>query len=639
MLGYIRESIQGWIAAVIIFILIVPFALWGINEYFGPAAEQVVAVVNGDEITSAEFQEAFNSQRNRMRQNMGGKYDAERWDNLLKKQAIDSLIERNLILQQADDSGFGVSKDNVIQNIQGISEVQQDGQFSRDLYLQVLKANGRSPAEFERELQRDMVTRQVFTSINTTDFATNYEVDRLEKLQSQTRDIDYLVAPHGNFKNEGAITEDAIKKYYDEHSAEYMTKEEVSINYVELDAKKINVAVEPTEEELQHIYEERKAQFKDAEQRRSSHILIAVDEGADQKLIDEAKKKAEEIKAKLDKGGKFEDLAKEYSQDPGSKNMGGDIGFFGRGSLDPNYENALFEMKVGDVNGPILSKFGFHIIKLTDVHAEKVKTFADVKDELIESIKSDAANKKFYELYDELTNLAYEVPDSLQDAAGAISAEIQTTPMFGRFGGAGIASNPKVSQAAFDENVLQKGYNSKPIEIGDNHVIVLRIKDRKPATQKPLEEVSGEIKAKLMLSNERDEAKKAVAAVVEKMRGAATLEAAKGLAASELKAPWKTQDKLTRSDTKLDRALVTEVFRTAKPTDNKPQYNMVQLGSGDVAVFALRNVEEGDPAKMDAAKKTGSSRTIANTYGSELFSQYLANIKASAKIQTFENRM
>jgi len=639
MLGYIRESIQGWIAAIIIAILIVPFALWGINEYFGPTGSQVVATVNGEEITAQEYQDAFNSQRNRMRQMLGGKYDSDRWDKQLKKQALDSLIDRELMIQQADDSGFGVSKDNVVQSIKVISDFQRDGKFSQDLYLQILQSNGKSPAQFEHDLMRDMLTRQLYTAINSTDFATDYEVDRLEKMNAQTRDIEYLIAPHVNYKEENAVTEDAIKKYYDDHKAEFMTQEQVSISYVELDAKKLDVKVEPSEEELQQYYKDRATQYNVPEERRTSHILITVDEGADEKTVEAAKKKAEDIKADLDKGAKFEDLAKKYSQDPGSKQLGGDIGFFGKGSLDPNYEKTMFSLKVGDVSEPILSKFGYHIIKLTDIHAEKVKPLDEVKGEIVDSLKADVANKKYYELADKLTNLAYEVPDSLQDAAGAISAEIQSTPFFTRFGGSGIAANPKVSQVAFSEDVLVKGYNSEPIELGENHVVVLRVKDRKPAVQKPLEQVKDEIKAKLAFTAERTKAKKVVTEVVEKMRSAESPEAAKGLAAKELKVAWKTQEKLTRNDTKVDRSIVSEVFKTSKPVENKPQYGMVQLANGDVAIFVLNKVEDGDVSKLDAAKKTSSKRTLSSIYASELFSQYLDKIKSESEIVTFEDRM
>ena len=504
MLGYIRESIQGWIAAIIIAILIVPFALWGINQYFGPAGELVVATVNGEDISSQEFQNTFYLQRDRMRQMLGGRYNADQWDKQIKKQAIDSLVDRALMVQQAEKSGFGVSKDNVIQSITSIPDFQRDGKFSPEVYSQVLQANGKSTAQFEADLRRDMITQQIYKAINATAFATDYAVDRQQKLENQTRDIDYIIVPNTNYQDEKSVSDDEIKKYYEEHKSEYMTKEEVSLNYVELDAKKLNVEVNPSEEQLEQYYKDRAAQYNVPEERRSSHILLTVDEGADEKTIEATKKKAEEIKAELDKGASFKDLVKKYSQDPGSKNLDGDIGFFEKGSLDPAYEKALFSMKkVGDIAGPVLSKFGFHIIKLSDIHPAKVKPLADVKSEIVESLKADAANKKYYELADKLTNLAYEVPDSLQDAAGAISAKIETTPFFPRFGGTGIAANPKVNAAAFSDDVLVKGYNSEPIELGENHVVVLRIKERKPATQKSLDSVKDEIKKKLVFTQAR----------------------------------------------------------------------------------------------------------------------------------------
>jgi len=640
MLGYIRESIQGWIAFVIVAILIVPFALWGIYSYFSVSGSQVVATVNGDEISSQEFQREYSSQRDRTRQMFGANFDADRMEGIIKNQALDTLVERQLMLQQAENAGFGVSKDNVIKSIQAIKDFQRDGKFSHDLYMQILQANGRVPARFENDVMRDMITRQVYTSINATDFATDFEVQRQEKLESQTRDIDYLIAPHKNFEDANAVTDESAQKYYDEHKKEFMTQEMVSINYVELDAAKLdNVEIDTSEERLKEYYKERQAQYNQPEERRSSHILLTVDEGADQKTIEAVKKKAEEIKAKLDKGESFEKLVKEYSQDPGSKNLKGDIGFFGRGSLDPNYEKALYSMKDGEVSDPVLSKFGYHIIKLTDIHGAKVKPLAEVKDEIVASLKADAANKKYYDLADKLTNLAYEVPDSLQDAAGAIGAKIQTTPLFARFGGQGIAANPKVVKAAFSDEVKNNGYNSEPIELGENHVVVLRVKDKKPAEQKTFEAVKAEIKAKLVATNARTDAKKRGEEILKQMQQAESGDAAKGLAAKELKVAWKSQQNLTRTDTKVDRAIVAQVFKTAKPGENKPRYGMVQLSNGDIALFVLNKVVDGDPSKLDAAKKTSTKSTIARSYGSALFSEYLESVKSAAKIQKFEDRM
>lgn len=639
MLGYIRESIQGWIAAIIIGILIVPFALWGINKYFGPAGSQVVATVNGEEILSVDYQNAFYTQRDRMRQIMGASFDADRMEKSLRKQALDTLIERELLKQAADKAGFGVTMENVKAQIKSFDVFQQDGKYSHDLYLRALQSQGKTPAQFENDMQGEMLTRQIYTAINSTDFATSREVEQLQKLQAQTRDIEYLVAPLSNFKDEKLAADEAIQTYYDNHKAEYMTPEMVSLSYIELDAKKLDIKVEPSEDELKKFYEERKSQYELAEERRTSHILITVDEGADEAAISAAKKKAEEIKAKLDKGAKFEELAKQYSQDPGSKNSGGDIGFFGKGSLDPNYEKTMYALKKDEISDPVLSKFGFHIIKVTDIHAAKSKSLEEVKGDILAELKADAANKKFFELSDKLTNLAYEVPDSLQDAAGAIDAKIVDTPMFARFTGTGIAANPKVSAAAFSDDVLNKGYNSEPIELGPNHVVVIRVKDHKQKQQKPLDTVKDQIKSKVINDAARKKVEQVAKDILEKMRSAASAEAAKGEAAKEFKAVWKKQDKLTRGDSKVDRSIVSKVFKTKKPEAGKPSYDMVQLANGDVAIFAVNKVEDGDVSKLDEAKKTSSKRSLSSISSNELFEQYLNALKAEADIVKFEDRL
>jgi len=211
--------------------------------------------------------------------------------------------------------------------------------------------------------------------------------------------------------------------------------------------------------------------------------------------------------------------------------------------------------------------------------------------------------------------------------------------LFARFGGQGIAANPKVVKAAFSDEVKNNGYNSEAIELGENHVVVLRVKDKKPAEQKPYDEVKDQIKAKLIATNARTNAKKRAEELLKQMQQAESSEVAKGLAAKDLKVAWKSQAGLTRNDTKVDRAIVSQVFKTAKPSDNKPQYGMVQLNNGDVALFVLTKVVDGDPSKMDAAKKTSTKGSIARNYGSALFSEYLESVKSKASISKFEDRL
>ena len=419
-----------------------------------------------------------------------------------------------------------------------------------------------------------------------------------------------------------------VQKYYDQHREQYMTPEKVSLEYVELNSADLAKDAQPTDEQLKEFYKERESQFKVPEERRSRHILIAVKEGADEATINKARDKAEEIRKKLLDGGDFAKLAEQYSDDPGSAKLGGDIGFFGHGNLDPAYEKALFSLKVGEISEPVLSSFGFHIIKLEEVRAEKTKSFDEVKDELIADYRKNIADRKYFDEADKLTRLAYEVPTTLADAAGAVGLDIKTTPLFGRNGGPGIAANPKVIQAAFSNEVLAEGYNSEPIELGENHVVVIRVKDHVEKAQQSLDEVKAQVKSQVVADDARNKAKEKGEEALKRLQSGDDPQAV----AKDLDITWTKSGELKRSDRKIDSAIVSEAFKLSRPEDGKVSYGSVALANGDYALIAVNKVTDGDVAKIEAAKKQNLQKTLAGIRGGDEFNDVLETIKSTAKI-------
>jgi len=636
MLGYIRESVQGWIAWAIVILLIIPFALWGINEYFGTGGSLVVANVNGEEITQQTYQREFYLQRDRMREMFGDQFNPSLMDPQIKQKALDDIINREVIVQNANEAGYRISDDFLVQTIQGFEAFQENGEFSNQLYKQQLSAQGESPSTFEYRIQRAVLSQQMYSGVAATPVVTKHDVDYLLKLQEQTRDIGYMVLKADSFKQETDATEEAIKQYYDQNNDRYMSPEMVSLEYLELNAAALATDEQPTEEELQQFYEERASLYVTPEERRTRHILVNVDTGATQEQIQAAKQKAEDLRKQIAEGADFEKLAKENSDDPGSAQLGGDIGFFGKDSLDPAYEEAMFSLKVGEVSEPVLSAFGYHIIKLEEIREQKAKPFEEVKPTLIAEYQRGIAERKYFELTEKLTNLAYEVPDTLEDAAGATGLQIKTTNMFPRSGGPGIAANPKVSAAAFSDDVLKQGYNSEPISIGENHVVVIRVKEHQDAKLKPFDEVKETIKAQLINEKARERAKQQGLNIIEQLaKGEATPAAAAKIANVE----WSEAGELKRTDRTIDGKIVQQAFKMAKPQEGKNSFAGTQLASGDYAVIGVNKVTDGDVATMEEAKRQTLSRNLAGIRGEAAFVNLLQNLKNNSSIIVQEDNM
>jgi peptidyl-prolyl cis-trans isomerase D len=629
MLHFIREQVQGWIAWAIVILLIIPFALWGINEYFDTGGPLVAATVNGEKISQRVYQQAYYAQRNRLQEMLGDQYDPGMYDARIKQQALDDLIDRELLYQVADDAGYRISESTVIETIKSIDGFKEAGQFSNDLYVKQLGAQGESPAGFEQRLARSILTQQLYTGITGSELVTDAQIDATMRLQDQTRDISHLTLVATNHKDENDASDEALKQYYESNLPKYMTEEQVSIEYVELSVNKLVTDVEVTDEELKKYYDDRANQYKVSAERRTRHILVSVEQDADEKTIEAARIKATDLHAKIVAGSDFEKLAEEFSDDPGSAKLGGDIGYFGKGTLDPNYEKAMYNLNKGEVSEPVLSSFGFHIIKLDAIRAEKTKSFAEAKEGIKKEYQRDVADKKFFELSEKLTNLAYEVSSTLDDAAGAVGLPVKTTELFGRRGGGnGIAANPRVAAAAFSDDVLRQGYNSEAIEIGENHIVVLRVKDHKEKAQQTLDEVKKNVTNQLLMEKARQRVSQLGDDVVRRLKNGEPMQAI----AAELKLKEKNSGALKRTDRSINAMIVNKAFQLGKTEAAKTSYGNVILPSGDYVVIAVSNITDGDPSKSGEAERLTLKRTLVGSSGEASYSSLLSGLKAKAQI-------
>jgi peptidyl-prolyl cis-trans isomerase D len=636
MLEFIRERAQGWFAWVLAMVLIIPFALWGIHSYQSTSAEVNVAVVNGEKISADEFQRAYQRQRNRIQSMLGKNFDPSLIDNQqLKNKVLDSLIDRKVLLQGAHDAGLRVSDVRVGAEIRAIPNLQTKGQFDPELYHRLLRAQGLSMGAFEGMVSNDIVIQQLNQGIASSAFVTKPGLDALLRVKLQQRDIGYALVPVASYVGDVKVQDSAIEQYYKDNPDRFRTPEQVSVNYLDLSVDNLAKDIKVTEEVLRERYQAHETDFTTPEERRARHILIKVASDAPPDKVAASKKKAEEILARIHKGGSFAELAKKFSQDPGSAKEGGDLGYFGRGVMDKAFEKAVYSLKVGEVSDPVRSTFGFHIIKLEGIRGGEQQSFEQVRNQLEHDLKYQKAEDKYYSEAETLSNIVFEHADNLTAASQELHIPIQSTGLFSRDTGVGIAENPKVRKAAFSDDVLLDGRNSEAIELSQEHVVVVHVKEHKPAALRPLDEVHDGIRQILRMQAAKEKVRQAGEDFVHRIQNG---EAAATIA-GQLKIKWQRPGFIARDNSKLNRQIVDAAFRVVPGGDDKPVFSGTALASGDYAVYGIYAVKDGDPAAADKKTMESLKASLERDYGGSVFDAYVDAMKSQIKITRYPENM
>ncbi|AZF11503.1 Peptidyl-prolyl cis-trans isomerase PpiD [Pseudomonas sp. R2-37-08W] len=624
MLQNIRDNSQGWIAKTIIGIIVALMAFTGIEAIFQASGnnKQDVAKVNGEEITQTELSQAVDMQRRQLMQQLGKDFDASLLDEkLLRDAALKGLIDRKLLLQGAADAKFGFSEAALDQVILQTPEFQVDGKFSAERFDQVVRQLGYTRLQFRQMLTQEMLIGQVRAGIAGSGFVTDAEVLAFARLEKQTRDFATV-----NVKADPAavkLTDDEVKAYYDQHAKEFMTPDQVVIDYLELKKSSFFDQVTVKDDELQAAYEKETANL--AEQRRAAHILIEVN---DKVTEAQAKAKIEDIQARLAKGEQFEALAKEFSQDPGSASNGGDLGFAGPGVYDPDFETALYGLKQDQVSVPVRTSFGWHLIKLLGVEAPEVPSFASLKDKLTRELKTQQVEQRFVEATKQLEDAAFEASDLAQPASD-LKLTVHTSAPFGREGGEGVAANRAVVTAAFSPEVLDEGANSSAIELDPETIIVLRAKEHLKPAQIPLEKVATAIRAQMTKERASAAAKAHADELIAGLRDGkiALSQPIDGQA-------WKVTEAATRGQEAVDPAVLQALFRMPKPAGkDKPSFTTVSLRDGSQVIVRLNGVNEA--AAPTDEEKAQYRRALASRIGQQDFAAYRKQLETQADIKKF----
>ena len=631
MLLAIRERIMGVVGWIILGILFVAFAFFGLNSYLQSDAANYAAAVNDQEITLARHQRAYQQLRTRMADMLGDNFDADQLnEDILKANALQQLINEELVLQAADAEGYAASNQLVAARINAIDAFKENGVFSKTLYERVLGYQGIGPANFEHNLKQEIIANQYREGISRTAAATAAGLSRAYILEGQQRRFNYMVLPLQSFSEQLEITDQDIEDYYAAHSDAFMTPERVRVQYLELDIATLDPGIAVDEQAVQALYDEQSLKYVTPEERHARHILIRLLPDADEAATAAALEKAQGIVARLDAGESFEDLAKELSDDPGSAANGGDLGFFGRGVMAPEFETAVFELQQGGRSQAVKSPFGFHIIELVEIKPEVATPLADVRDQLVDQLLAEARADIFYERSETLSSLAFEQPDSLQGAATALEMDIRESDWISHKGGTGIASNSAIVETAFSEDVLLNGNNSATVEIGPDHVVVMRMLEHQEAAQQPLEEVRAAVEQLT-----RDEQARALA----EARGKellASLTAGETTLDAIAKADEITLDStelIQRNASEPAREIVNAAFSLQTPDEGETVYDGHATRSGDYVIIALQQVKDGNFTDLPETARKQAWRSLSQVQGEAEMAVVMTTLKDQAEIQ------
>ena len=613
MLTTIREKAQGAFAWIILIVICVPFALWGIQNYIDTGKEAPVASVGDKDF----YQRDVNNAYEQYAQNFRGMNIDEQ---ILKQQALDKLIKDEVLLQYANTAGLVTTDTSARNYIKTLPYFQTEGKFDEKRYKTLLASQKLSTVEFVNKIKSALIMEQFQRSIIDSSFATPHAIESFFKIQNQQREADYTTIPLEKLTAQPSDQE--LAAYYQQHQEAYKLPEQVSVEYVELSLESLAKKVEVTDDKLKAFYDSQKDQYSTPERRKISHILFATNTKTDDKAaLANALKAQEELKSK-----EFAKLAEEVSDDKLSAKKGGDLGLFNVGSMEKSFEEAASALKAGEVSKPVKSSFGYHLIKVTELVPGEVKSFDAVKGELTKAYQKSQAENAFYEAGEKLTEMSYENPDNLQTVSDALKLTVQKSGLFARDNGEGIAAEQKIRDAAFSEEVLQ-GNNSTPVELGSDKLVVLRLLERKPASVRDLNAV----KLEVIIAIQADKAKQLAVDKANKIK--------QHLLAGDAIQKVAADNKLTvqqvsgaRNKLALPEQLGDAIFKAAKPVAGKPTIFALAMPSGEQVVVNLKKVTPGSIGEDDKKQLELAKKNLAKAFGQSEFNAMLASLQANADV-------
>lgn len=613
MLSSIKDKTKGWVAYLIVALITIPFALFGINQYFTNTSNIVVASVGSDDISKEAYLKEFNSAKRRLQQQLGKNYTAE--INLkVKFSTIQSMVDKRVLAQLADESDYATTQRELQMLIQSNDVFKVEGKFSIDRYKDLLRLNGISDVEYERIQTEGLTQNQIKRNFSDSAFLTPSALKRIQSLNDQERKFSHIMLNTKNYIDEVKVNPESVKEFFDENKQVFLEPQKVKVDFVELSTKEIAKSIKVNDDDLSNLYEDEQARFSTEEERKAQHILV------------ESEGLANTIITQLKQGESFAELAAKHSQDTGSKDSGGDLGFFAMGAMVPEFEAKVFAMKEGEVSSPVKTDFGYHIIKLNKIKASEVKSFESLRSELTKLYTEREVQKSIYKLTEQLSNLSYE--EDLEAVANQMDLELRTSEFFTQDT---KEHDAKFVAAAYSDEVLNKGESSKLIELSKDKFVVLRINERNPQREKTFDEVKVEIAkhlsgllAKTFIDNVADK----ITALLSK---GDTTTVQKLMEKYQL--TWKDVGWVKRSSREENTGIINIVFSLPKPNDGVI-YDAQSLNAEQSIVLKLSAIRVSNNVPNNAL-----SSVILGFESEAFFNSILKTLHKDIDIKIFSDRL
>ncbi len=575
------------IIQIVLALIILPFAFWGVESYVsGGGRGEDVAKVGGIGISQQEFQQSLREQQERLRPMLGGNVNPAMLDNPeLRRAVLDTMINQNLLALNARKAKLTVSDAQLAEFIASVPQLQENGKFSKARYEAVVASQGMSKEMFEARLRQDLAMQQAMAAVADAAMPSRAAAERWIATQLEEREIAEAMLRPEQYAAQVKLGADAVKTYYEANKKQFETPEQVRVEFVVLNQDKLAEQVTVADEAVKKAYEAQADRYKQPETRRASHILITAAKGAPEAEAKSAQARAEALLVQLKKApGDFEKLARENSQDPGSAAKGGDLDWFGRGMMVKPFDDAAFALKEGQVSELVRSDFGFHIIKLTGVRAERARPYDEVKGEIAADLKRQSAAKAYAESAEGFTNMVYEQADSLKPVIEKYKLAPRQSDWIVKNGAAVPPfTNAKLMAALFSDDALKNKRNTEAVEVASNTLVAARVLEHKPAALQSMESVQSIIEKILV----RQEASKLAAT-----DGAEKL--ARLQKGESVNLSWGTARSITRANApQLPPDAVGAIFKApANDGAKTPSYVGTRVPGGAYALYRIGSVKK-----------------------------------------------
>ncbi|WP_336366814.1 SurA N-terminal domain-containing protein [Marinobacter sp. C2H3] len=611
MLQDIRENAQGTIGKIIIGLLVIVFAVWGIDAIIGGfSSEPEVATVNDQPITEQDYLRAVQLEKQRRLAQMENADPSMLNEDQIRKDVLEQMVREATLKQDAEAQGLQLSDADIDALITQMPQFQDDGKFNADRFVATVRNMGMGVGEFRGMLRKQYVVNQIRAGIGQSGMATEANATELLQIQNQTRDFRVLTIPASAVVDNVSVTDEDIKAYYQDHTDQFMQPEQVDAAYIALSVGALADTVDVSDDEVKAAYEQKKSSLVQ-EERRAAHILI--NDGPD------AEDTIKTIQKRLADGESFGDLAKEYSIDTATADKGGELGYAGRGVYDQDFENALFGLKEGEVSGPVKTQFGVHLIKLEDIRRKDAPSLDEMKDQLRAEIAGKKAAEKFAEVRSKLADSAYAA-DDLATPAKEMGLEVREVKNITRDGGPAPFDHPGLVRQLFSDDVLNGGYNTELVDVGDNLAVVARVRDHREERQRSLDEVSADIRDRLTLEKTREALASRADSVIASLKDGKSVEG-----------DWASYSDQGRNGADIPTPVVQTVFSLGRPEAGQPVYGKA-VADDEARVVELTKVTPGKVDK-DSEDYKRLYDFLARLEGQREYTAYQQYLRDQAQVE------